>query len=207
MASNRYIRAEYRLYDVTDDARDFLEETRPEQPFVFISGMGLLLTSFEKQLEPLEKGAAFRFTLTPEEAYGNYNEQMLQVLDKEFFYVNGKFDAENVCVNAIVPLENEEGQQFLGRVESISGSKVVVDLNHPLAGRTLRFEGKVLENHEATAQEIQALVEQLSGRRNGCHCGGDCDGDCKGKGEHHCDGRGEHHCDGKGRGKGCDHHK
>ncbi len=194
MASNRYIRAEYRLYDVTDDGREFLEETRPDQPFIFISGMGLLLTAFEKQLEPLENGATFRFTLTPEEAYGNYNERMLQVLDKEFFYVDGKFDAKNVREGAIVPLENEEGQQFMGRVEAVNAYTVVIDLNHPLAGRTLHFEGKVLENHEATAQEIQTLVEQLSGRRNGCHCGGNCDGDCKGD----CKDKGEHHCDGKG---------
>ncbi len=212
MANNRFIHAQYKLYDVTDSAHDLLEETTADRPFVFISGMGLMLEAFEKQLEGLENGAEFRFTLRPEEAYGEFNEKMVQPLDKELFCVDGKFDADNVYEDAVIPLQNEEGQRFMGRVAEVTDSQVVIDLNHPLAGRTLCFEGRVVENHEATAQEMQQLVEHLTGHGKGCHCGGHCGGkhdgkhDCKHGGEHGdgecCGKHGHGDCDGHGHGDG-----
>ncbi len=191
MANNRFIHAQYKLYDVTDPERELLEETQPDRPFVFISGMGLLLKAFEEQLENLENGANFSFTLRPEEAYGDFNEEMVQALDKSFFEIDGKFDADNVYEDAMIPLQNEDGQRFMGRVAEVGDTTVTIDLNHPLAGRSLCFEGTIIENHEATAQEMQQLVEQLSGHG----CGGHCGGNCKGDGNCDCDGDCGDDCD------------
>ena len=116
-------------------------------------------------------------------------------LDRSIFQINGHFDHENIFVDAIVPLQNEEGNRFYGRVMDITDDKVKMDLNHPLAGKTLNFKGKVLEKREASNQEIQNLVNFLSGE-GGCGCGcGDCGGGC---GDHECDGHHDHGC-------GCGH--
>ena len=121
------------------------------------------------------------------------------------FCINGHFDHENIFVDAIVPLQNEDGNRFYGRVLEISADKVKMDLNHPLAGKTLEFKGTVLENRDATNDEIQHMLNQLSGEGCdcGCHCGDcgdDCGGDCGGH-HHEGDCGGHHH--GGGCGCGC----
>ena len=108
-------------------------------------------------------------------------------LDRSIFQINGHFDHENIFEGAVVPLQNEDGNRFYGRVLEIGADKVKMDLNHPLAGKTLCFSGKVIDKREATNQEIQNLVNFLSGEHScGCGCGcDDCGGDCD---DHHHDG-------------------
>ncbi len=191
--TSKCIRASYRLYDITDGNRELIEETSADQPFSFISGLGILLESFEKQVVDLSAGDEFDFDLTPEQAYGAYMEARVIGLDKQNFFVNGHFDDRNLYVDAVVPLQNEDGNRFSGRVIEITDEQVKVDLNHPLAGRTLNFKGKIEESREATNEEIGTYIESLSGHGG---CGGDCGkhesgGGCCGK--HHHDDR-EHHC-------------
>jgi FKBP-type peptidyl-prolyl cis-trans isomerase SlyD len=95
------------------------------------------------------------------------------------FCVDGRFDHEHIYADAIIPLQNEEGKRFYGHVLEVGEDKVKVDLNHPLAGEKLIFEGKVLESRDATNEEIQHLIKHMTGGCSGCggHCG-DCGGDC-----------------------------
>ena len=209
--TNRLISLAYQLYDTTDGEQSLLEQTADGQPFTFISGMGIALDAFEAKVEGLTTGDNFDFTLTPDEAYGDYDDNRILDLDKEMFEIDGRFDAEHVRTGAIVPLQNEEGARFNAIVAEVTADKVKVDLNHPLAGRTLCFKGSILEAHEATNAEIQAFVESL--QSDGCgHCEGHCGGEDGGEG--HCchggEGHGEGHCchegEGHGHGKGgCKH--
>lgn len=104
-------------------------------------------------------------------------------MDKSIFEIDGKFDDKHIFVDAIIPLQNEDGNRFMGQVLAITDEKVRVDLNHPLAGKELNFVGEVVECREASNEEIQSLINSLSG--GGCHggcgnCGGNCDGGCGG---------------------------
>lgn len=194
---NKYIRASYKLYDVTDGNRELLEETREDTPFSFISGLGILLDGFERQVVDLGVGEKFDFELSPELAYGEHLDSHVVELDKTTFYVDGHFDDKNIYLNAIVPLQNEDGNRFNGQVVEITADKVVVDLNHPLSGRTLNFQGEILESREATNEELSKFVEQVSGSGS-CSCGGDCGGSCG------CGGGGDCGCGGNGGGEcGC----
>lgn len=189
---NKYISVQYKLYTVDEKGEHLVEQTTPERPFEFISGFGFALEAFENQVKDLEKGKTFTFQLTKDEAYGDYEEERVLDLERDIFTINGHFDHEHIYEGAVVPLQNEDGNHFYGRVLKVTEDQVKMDLNHPLAGETLLFSGLVTENREATKEEIQHLINHLHG---GCDCG--CDGDCDCDHEHH-------HEHGEG-GCGCGH--
>ena len=114
-------------------------------------------------------------------------------LEREIFTINGHFDHDNVFVDAILPLQNEDGQRLFGKVLQITDSFVKIDLNHPLAGKELHFKGHIVENREATKEEIQALINSLSGEGCGCGCD-ECGSDCGHDHHHHGDDCGCGHC-------------
>lgn len=180
--TNKYIAVAYQLYTTENGKATLVEEAPADKPFQFISGFSIALEDFEKKMLELATGDTFEFTLTKEQAYGDHEAERVLDLDKQMFCINGKFDDKNVYVDAILPLQNEEGMRFLGKVLDISDTQVTIDLNHPLAGKDLTFKGSIVESREATNEEIEKMINRMSG---GCGCGGDCGGGCGGGG---CDG-------------------
>jgi len=192
--SNKYIAVSYKLYDVTDGNSELLEETSLDRPFDFISGLGIALEAFENAVTPLAQGENFDFVLSPDEAYGTYVKERVLELDKSIFSIDGKFDSDHVVKDAVLPLQNEDGMRFNGRVLDITDNTVVIDLNHPLAGKSLHFVGAVEKSREATKEEIAQYIESINGHHK-CKCGGGCgskdhDGECG------CNGNGECECGG-----------
>lgn len=198
--NHKYIAVSYRLYIDQEDSRVIVEEMKEDQPFAFITGFGITLDDFEKKLENMEKSEEFDFILSKEQAYGNYEQEHVVDLDKAIFSINNHFDHEHIFKGATVPLQNEDGNRFLGRVLEITDDKVKMDLNHPLAGKDLNFVGKVLEAHDATDEEIKAFIHRME---HHCNCD-DCEGGCDCGHDHdhgHCDHNHDHgHC-----GCGCHH--
>ena len=171
--NNKYIAVAYQLYSVEDGETELLEEATPERPFIFISHMGVTLPAFEEKLTGLSTGDKFDFTIEKGDAYGDYDDEGVLELDKQMFCIDGKFDSEHIYEDAIIPLQNQEGQRFQAQVVNIGTDKVTVDLNHPLAGCDLHFTGTVLVSREATNQELEQMAKMLSGEG----CGG-CSGGC-----------------------------
>ena len=188
---NKFIAVAYKLYTEMDGERELTEIASKENPFAFISGFGISLDEFEKQVEGLPTGAEFDFTIDKKDAYGEFFDERVVELERSVFEIDGKFDDEHVKVNAMLPMQNEQGDQFVARVKDISDDKVTLDLNHPLAGKSLNFVGSIVENRDATEQEISSLIKRLSTGCGGCGgCGGgDCEGGCEGGcGENGCGG-------------------
>ena len=134
---------------------------------------------------------------------GDYELEHVLDLDKSIFCINGHFDHDNIFKDAIVPLQNEDGNRFYGKVLEVGDDKVKIDLNHPLAGKTLNFKGHIVEAREASNEEIQGLINRMSGE--GCCCGGHGEDGCCGHHHDHeggCCGHGHEHKDG-----GCCHRK
>ena len=102
---------------------------------------------------------------------------------------------------------NQAGQVVQGTVHEVTESAVTMDFNHPMAGKTLHFTGKVESVRSATDKE---LTEGLHGEylppeeHECCHGKGDCH---KGEGEGCChgEGHGDGECCHKGEGEGCCH--
>lgn len=188
------IAVDYKLYVIENGQKELQEETSAGNPFRFLSGFGMTIPGFENAIAPLAVGDKFDFTLSKDDAYGDYYAERVLDLDKEMFCIDGKFDDEHIYVDAIVPLQNQDGNRFMGHVLEISDSKVKMDLNHPLAGKELNFVGSVVESREATNGEIQAMINHMTGGGGcggcggGCKggCGGDCGGDCNCDGDCDC---------------------
>lgn len=203
---NKYVTVAYELYTDNDKGINELVEKAPiEHPFQFISGLGIALDSFESKILALAEGEAFDFVLKVDEAYGPYEQDHVIELPKETFAINGRFDKDMVYPGAVLPLVNADGMRFQGLVLELKDNTVIIDLNHPLAGKDLHFKGQVVTMRDATNEEIQALINH-----EGCNCGGDCEGGCEGGcgGHHHEHGEGE--CCGKhehGKGECCGKHE
>lgn len=202
---NKYVTVAYELYTDNDKGIHELVEKAPiEHPFQFISGLGIALDSFENKILALTEGEAFDFVLKVDEAYGPYEQDHVIELPKETFAINGRFDKDMVYPGAVLPLVNADGMRFQGLVLELKDNTVIIDLNHPLAGKDLHFKGQVVTMRDATNEEIQALINH-----EGCNCGGDCEGGCEGGcgGHHHEHGEG---CCGKhehGEGECCGKHE
>jgi len=195
---NKYITVAYKLYSIENGERDFEEEATPANPFQFISGMGLTLEPFETQVQYLNKGDKFDFTIACADAYGDYDDDHVIELPKQIFEIDGKFDSERIVEGNVVPLLTSDGQRVNGTVSEVKDDVVVMDMNHPLAGCDLNFVGEVIESRPATNEELEEVVRMVSGG-GGCSCGSDGCGDGCGCGDHD-------HDDECGCGSGCGCH-
>ncbi len=198
---NQYITVAYRLYAITNGEKELIEEAPIEHPFQFISGIGYTLDRFEKEITQLNKGDKFNFTIPCAEAYGERNEDNVRQVSKSIFCdPDGNFDSENIYPGNIIMLNDNEGNQFYANVGEVTNDKVVIDLNHPHAGKDLIFEGTITEMRPATNKEIEGMLNLMSGE--GCSCGcGNCGEGCNEE-HHHCNGQHHHHEDGNCCGKG-----
>lgn len=197
---HKYVTVAYELFtDNEKGIHELVEKAPKEHPFQFITGMGVTLDSFEEKIAQLAQDDTFDFTLASDDAYGPYEEEHVLELDKSIFSPNGHFDKEQVYPGAVLPLVNADGNRFDGLVLEVKEKTVVIDLNHPLAGKDLHFKGTVVTMRDATDDEIQGMINMMSGE--GCGCG--CDHDHEGHGDgccggHHHHEHGEGHCCGGG---------
>ena len=183
---NKFLAVTYKLYTGNGGEEMLIEEATQERPFVFLSGFGVALDAFEQQILATPENESFDFVIKKADAYGETDPERIVKLPKDTFIVNGKFDSEHVKKGEQIPLQNEEGQRFWGRVDEITDEEGTINLNHPLAGMDLHFVGTVIENRDARENEIRQMIDMLSGA-DGCGgCGGCGEGGC---GEGGCGGK------------------
>ena len=195
ISKNKFVSVTYDLNVGEDNDIELMESATEEQPLQFIFGTGTMLPAFEENIKELEAGSKFQFTLTPENAYGEFIEENVVELPKNIFEVNGKFDDEYIVEGITLPMMSSTGERMNGSVLEVKESVIVMDFNHPLAGETLHFSGVVIDVHEPTIEEIAAISQTMGGGCGGC----DCD-DCSDDG---CDSKNHEHQGGCG--CGCEH--
>lgn len=185
------------VYELEVDGQ-LVDHCTEEYPLEFIHGTGTLLPKFEENINGLEAGEKFAFTLTPSDGYGEYNPELVVSLPVAAFEINGELRRDLMEIGTMIPLSDQAGNVRPGRVIEADDLFVKVDLNSMMAGKTLNFSGHITEVREATEKE---LTEGLHGEKvHGCgHCKGHCGEGC-GEGEGGCCGS-----DGEGCGEGCCH--
>lgn len=152
-APNTVVKLTYELRNEPNG--QVMDAADKENPFAFLFGHGNVLDKFEKNLEGLIAGNQFNFSLSAQDGYGEYDEQAVIQLDKNVFAVDGKVQDEMLFVGNVVPLQDQHGNPFQGRIVNIILDKVTVDLNHPFAGKPLLFSGEIVEVREAHPVELE----------------------------------------------------
>jgi len=120
------------------------------EPLWILLGHGQLIPGLEAGLEGKTSGDAFEVEISPEQGYGQRQENMTQRVPKKYFRNGAKLKPGMTTV-----LSLKEGGQRVVVVQKVGMSTVDVDLNHPMAGKTLVFSVEVADVREATAEEIE----------------------------------------------------
>ncbi|HRD66473.1 MAG TPA: peptidylprolyl isomerase [Candidatus Competibacter sp.] len=135
-------------YTLTDDHGVLLDSSRGREPFAYLHGYGNIVRGLEKGLEGSEAGFRSTVRVMPTDGYGDYDPKAV------FEVPRGQFPpGEDIRVGMQVQGENEHGV-LLFTVAEVNDQGVVLDANHPMAGKNLNFEVEVLEVRDATEQEL-----------------------------------------------------
>ncbi|RZK25178.1 MAG: peptidylprolyl isomerase [Hymenobacter sp.] len=155
VAQNSVVTLTYDL-SVTDDNQQkvLVEQAESDEPMVFLFGHSGLPEEFERQLDGKDAGEAFSFSLTPEQAYGDYDQQAVVQIPKQVFEIDGKVDEQMLEVGNYLPMADNEGNHMQAKVLEVGDELVTMDFNHPLAGMVMHFDGKIEGVRAATAEEL-----------------------------------------------------
>lgn len=127
-----------------------IDRSEPGAPLTYLHGEGNIVPGLERALEGLAVGDARQVVVAPEDGYGPHDLQGLQEVPRDAFPTDMKPE-----VGMQFTARGPQGEAVPFTVTDVKLESVVVDLNHPLAGKTLHFDVTVREIREATAEEME----------------------------------------------------
>lgn len=144
---------------------EVFDSSHGQQPLEVHMGAGQLIAGFEKELKGMALNEKKTFTLTPEDAYGQREDN----LTNEFARADipPEMDPQ---VGTMIALQTPEGEQVPAVITHVDDEKVSVDMNHPLAGESLTFEIEVVGISDTATQTHSGCAS--------CGSGDGCSSDC-----------------------------
>ncbi|MBD3252485.1 hypothetical protein GF386_02025 [Candidatus Pacearchaeota archaeon] len=141
-----------KIFDTTDpkEAKEIGIENQDVKPVVVSAGNKMLLKGFDKSLEGKEIGKSYNIHLTPDKAFGSRNPDLIKTLSIRIF----KEKNMNPVAGMTVELDNN-----LAKILSVSGGRVIVDFNNPLAGKEIDYEFKVKRKITDDNEKINSLQD------------------------------------------------
>jgi FKBP-type peptidyl-prolyl cis-trans isomerase SlyD len=124
-------------YTLTVDGT-VVDSSSGKDPLEYVHGSSQIIPGLEEQLVGLKKGDKKKVSVSPDKGYGPHNPQAVQKVPKTNFQ-----EADKLKKGGVVSGEMG-GQQFRAIIADISDKEVTLDLNHPLAGKTLHFDVEVV---------------------------------------------------------------
>ena len=127
---------------------EVFDSSEGKDPLAYLVGHGQMIQGFEQEMLGASIGESREFTLTPDRAYGEKNEDAIQKIDRSQFPEEMQLE-----VGMTVGAQSDQGPiQF--SIKEIDGDIVTVDFNHQMAGMTLKFRVEVVDVRPASAEEI-----------------------------------------------------
>lgn len=145
IAKDRVAEIHYTLYDAEGTE---LESTKDNPAHAFLVGHRGILAGLEEALIGQKAGAKLDVTLPPERAFGLRDETLKDRMSKKYFK-----NANRLKAGMLTQVNTKTGPRPITIIK-VGAKMVDVDLNHPRAGKSLRFDLEVVSVREATAEEL-----------------------------------------------------
>lgn len=127
-------------YTVTLNDGEVFDSTEEREPFEFTIGKGMVIPGFEKGVIGMSEGETKIFKVSPEDAYGEYIEDLVVIIDRDFIPPHIRPE-----VGMVLRVHSPQGGAALFTVKEVGERTIVLDANHPLAGKELTFNVKLLK--------------------------------------------------------------
>ena len=152
-------------YTGTFEDGTVFDSSSDRQPLEFKVGEGSVIPGFESAIVQMNIEEEKNIVIQPDDAYGRYDDSLIHSFPAES--VREQFDPE---VGMTIGVQLENGNQIPALITEVGEESVTIDLNHPLAGKTLHFNVKLLEVNDAPKYN--------TGCESGCCDTGCCDTGC-----------------------------
>ena len=127
-----------------------------KEPLEFMFGVGRMIPALEKELKGLKVNGKKKVAVKAADAYGEYNTTAVQEVPRAQL----PKDME-LTVGATFSIQTPAGPMPI-TIKSVSDTTVVMDLNHPLAGKDLTFDVQIVKVRDATKEELAQLITEQS---------------------------------------------
>ncbi len=138
----------YFHYTLSDDKGEAFETSNGSHPMTYLHGHGNILPALESEMAGKQAGDQFQVTLTPEQGYGQRNENAQQRIPIKHLMQKTKLRP-----GMAVKVNTEHGPRDVVIVK-VGKFNVDVDTNHPLAGKTITFDIAIEDVRDAEAEEL-----------------------------------------------------
>jgi len=131
-------------YTLKDDGGKVLDSNKGHEPLTYTQGQKQIIPGLEQALSGMHAGEEKKVTIKPVDAYGEVNPNAVTEVPKEML------PPDALKVGTELMAQSQAGDRRIVRIKEVKEKTVVIDLNHPLAGKTLFFDVKVLGVEPAT---------------------------------------------------------
>tara|TARA_B100000902_G_scaffold56641_1_gene63456 strand:- start:3724 stop:4203 length:480 start_codon:yes stop_codon:yes gene_type:complete len=127
---------------------EVFDSSRDKDPMTFLIGHKNMIPGFEEELMGASIGETREFTLPPDRAYGERDDDAIQKMPRNAFP-----DDMELKQGMMMAAQTEQGPVPF-TISEINGDEITIDFNHQMAGKTLTFEVEIIDVRKATPEEL-----------------------------------------------------
>jgi FKBP-type peptidyl-prolyl cis-trans isomerase SlyD len=144
-------------YTLTDDKGGQIDTNKGGDPLVYTQGEKKILPGLEKAIAGMHRGDEKDVTLPPKEAYGEVDKNAFREIEKD------KLPPDALKVGTLLTATAPTGDKIPVRVAEVKDKTAVIDFNHPMAGKTIKFHVKIIDVKNAEPAKPGAAAAEPGG--------------------------------------------
>ena len=127
-----------------------MDSSEGQEPLEFLAGASNIITGLEREMIGMKIGESKDVIISPEDGYGEMDEEAYMDVPRSEF-------PEDMPMRSGVEMEmsDDDGNPMYARIDSLDGDTITLNFNHPLAGKELHFNVKVVGLRAATKEELK----------------------------------------------------
>jgi len=137
-------------YTLSGEDGKIIESTKAKPPIKYTHGAHQLIPGLEQALTGMTVGEQKHIRVKPEDAYGLFDPNAFREIPKD------QLPSDGLKVGAVLAMQGPGGEAVAARVHKINEHSVIIDMNHPMAGRTLIFDVTVVDIQSQPQQPAKA---------------------------------------------------